>query len=244
MTTPADEVDIGRFLAWAARPRETPARNEDMYRVVNRYQAESDFAAAVDRVFSGAGLDVHVDEREGIVVTARHHSPLRLTLTDFMKRAQPYHRVVLGAAILAVARTAYPEAAMIEDPDRITAFTTQSVVDTLDRLAQAHADASTEDAAADDDLVEAWRRWQDLTTARPNAIRKSTSDRHGLVKRVCKLLAEAGYLNARGEADGGTWTTRPRFRHAVMALCEDSDLYRLVNDLDGDLVEVHGGRSS
>lgn len=240
MSAPTDEVDIGRFLAWAARPRETPARNEDLFRIVSRYLAEPDFAASVDRVFSGAGLDLHVDPVEGVIVTARSHSPLRLTVTEFMKRAQPHHRVVLGAAILGIARTAYPDSSMVEDPDRISVFTTQAVVDVLDRVAQTHADSSSEDSDTDEGLVEAWRRWQDLTTGRPNAVRSSTGDRHGLVKRVCKLLVEAGYLNARGEADGGTWSTRARFRHAVMALCEDSDLYRVVNVLDGERIDLDG----
>ncbi|WP_370948844.1 hypothetical protein AB5J62_15180 [Amycolatopsis sp. cg5] len=51
------------------------------------------------------------------------------------------------------------------------------------------------------------------------------------MNRICKLLTEAGYLNARGDTDGGTWTARPRFRYAVAALTEDSELYALVNDL-------------
>ena len=38
-------------------------------------------------------------------------------------------------------------------------------------------------------------------------------------------------LTARGDTDGGTWLARPRFRHAVAALCEDSELYALVNGL-------------
>ncbi|HEY2795695.1 MAG TPA: hypothetical protein VGJ28_25255 [Micromonosporaceae bacterium] len=231
MRSSNDDVDIGRFFAWAARPRETPGRHEELHRIVARYLDEPDFAAAVDRVFSGAGLDVQVDERDGIIVTARAHSFLRLHVTDIMKRAQPHHRAVIGAVILAVARTAYPEAGMVDDPDRIAVFTTQSVVDTLDRAAQRLADASIQDSDIDEDLVEGWRRWLDLTQARPYAQRRSTGDRPGAVNRICKMLTEAGYLTARGETDGGTWTVRPRFRYAVAALAEDSDLYALVNDL-------------
>jgi hypothetical protein len=240
MRSSTDDVDIGRFLAWAARPRETPGRSEDLHQVVTRYRDEPDFADAVDRVFSGAGLDVHVDDRDGIIVTARHHSMLRLTVTDVMKRAQPHNRAVIGAVILAVARTAYPESGMVDDPDRIAVFTTQSVVDTLDRAAQGHADAVDGDSGIDEAGVEAWRRWLDLPQARPNAQRRSSGDRAGAVNRVCKLFVEAGYLNARGETDSGTWTARPRFRFAVAALVEDSDLYALVNDLTTDPVDLDG----
>ncbi|MBF6221785.1 hypothetical protein IU479_27190 [Nocardia abscessus] len=231
MRSASDDEDIGRFFAWAARPRETPARHEDLHRLVRRYRDEVDFAASVDQVFSGAGLDVRVDDRDGIVVTARNHSMLRLTVTDVVKRAAPHHRAVIGAVILAVARTAYPEPSMVDDPDRMAVFTTQAVVDTLDRVAQAHADASATDSNIDEDLVETWRRWQDLAPARPNARRQSASDRFGVVNRVCKMLTEAGYLTARAETDGGVWSARPRFRHAVAVLCEESELYRLVNDL-------------
>jgi hypothetical protein len=226
-----DDVDIGKFLAWAGRPRETPGRSEDLHRIVSWYLDEPDFAAAVDRVFSGAGLDVRVDGRDGIIVTARHHSLLRLQAGDIVKRAQPSQRSVIGAVLLAVARTAYPEAEMVDDPDRVAVFTTQSVVDTLDRAAQRLADETREDSELDEDLVEGWRRWLDLPQARPNAQRRSAGDRAGAVNRICKLLAEAGYLNLRGDTDGGTWTTRPRFRYAVAALAEDSELYTLVNDL-------------
>jgi hypothetical protein len=148
-----------------------------------------------------------------------------------MKRSQPHHRAVIGAVVLAIARAAYPEPSMVDDPDRIAVFTTRSVVDTLDRVAQAHADTSEEDSELDEVRVEMWRQWLALAPARPNARRRSVNDRPGVVTRVCKLLAEAGYLTARGDTDGGTWMARPRFRHAVAVLCADSDLYALVNGL-------------
>jgi hypothetical protein len=234
MRPPSDDVDIGRFFGWAARPLATPGRDEDLARIITRYRDDSDFADAVDRVFSGAGLDLQVDERDGIVVTARQHSMLRLTVSDIIKRSQPHHRAVMGAVILAVARAAYPESDMVDDPNRVAVFTTQTVVDALDRAAEAHANASAKDSDVDAELIEAWRRWLDLPSARPNARRRSSGDRAGAVNRLCRILADAGYLNARGETDGGTWTARPRFRFAVASLVEDSELYELVNGLGAD----------
>lgn len=238
-----DAMDAGRILAWASRPRETPGRHDDYHRVVTRYRNEPDFAAAVDAVFAGAGLRLAVDERDGAIVTANHDSPLRVTAADIMKRAQPYHRAVIGAVILAVARTAYPEGSMLDDPDRIAVFTTQSVVNTIDRAAQIHADASQEDGELDEDQVESWRRWLGLNEARPNALRRSMGDRPGAVNRVCRFLTDAGYLTARGDTDGGTWLARPRLRHAVATLCEDSELYALVNGLP-DVTLTDGAHSA
>ncbi len=236
MSATSDGIDIGRLLGWAARARETPSRHDDYHRLLLRYRNEPDFAASVDAVFTGVGLHLTVDERDGAIVTAAYDSPLRVTLTDVMKRAQPTHRAVVGAAILAVARTAYPDPAMVDDPDRMAVFTTRSVVDTLDRAAQGHADTADQDGDLDEAMLESWRGWLALATARPNAQRRSGNDRQGLVNRVCRLLVDAGYLTARGEVDGGTWLARPRFRHAVAALCEDSELYALVNGL-GDPAE-------
>ena len=231
MSSPGDEMDIGRFFGWAARPLATPGRHEDLARIVARYRDDAEFADSVDRVFAGAGLDLHVDDRDGVVVTARQQSMMRLTVTDVVKRAQNQHRAVIGAVILAVARAAYPESSMVDDPHRVAAFTTRSVVDALDRASQKHAEVSTEDSGVDEELVEAWRRWSDLATARPNAQRRSTADKAGAVNRVCRMLVDSGYLTARGDTDSGTWTARPRFRFAVADLAEDSDLYAVVNGL-------------
>lgn len=226
-----DPGDIGRLLAWAAQPREVPSRHDDYSRVVSRYRNEPDFAAAADAVLSGAGLNIEVDERDGVIVTANSDSPLRATLSDVMKRAQSHHRAVIGAAVLGVARTAYPEPAMVDDPNWSAVFTTDAVVATLDRAAQAHAEASDTDGPADGDLVEVWRRWLEVAQARPNQERVSSKTRPGVVHKVCKLLVDAGYLNERSTVDGGTWVARPRFRHAVATLTEDSDLYLQINDL-------------
>lgn len=241
MNLTREAADIGRLLWWAARPRETPARHEDYHRLITRYRGDPDFAAAADAVFLGAGLYVTVDEREGIIVAAAPDSPLRVTLSDVVKRTQPIQRAVVGAVILAVAYTAYPEPVMLDDPDRMAVFTTRSVVDALDRAADAHAEAATGDGGVDEEMLEAWRGWQALAPARPNAARRTGNDRTGAVAKVCRLLVEAGYLTARGETDGGTWVARPRFRHAVTALCEDSELYVLVNGLASGGSEITDG---
>ena len=191
MSPAGDEMDIGRILGWAARPLSTPGRHEDLARIVARYRDDADFADSVDRVFAGAGLDLHVDDRDGIIVTARQHSMLRLTITDVVRKAQNQHRAVIGAVILAVARAAYPESSMVDDPHRVAAFTTRSIVDALDRAAQAHADRSREDSDIDNELVEAWRRWSDLAEARPKAITALLREARSLSRRADKLSGTA-----------------------------------------------------
>lgn len=223
--------DIGRLLAWASRPREVPARHDDYQRIVARYLDDADFAMLANSVAAGAGIDLILTERDGVIATATSDSPLRFTTSDIIKRITDIHRSVIGAVVLAVARTAYPDPVLVDDPDHVAVFTTQNVVDVLDRAAQRHADDAEGDGDLDDDTVEAWRRWLELAEARPNAERRSKKDRGGVTNKVCGFLVEAGYLTKRGDTDGGTWVSRPRFRHAVAALTEDSDLYLLVSGL-------------
>jgi hypothetical protein len=231
MTLASDAADIGRLLGWASRPRDIPARQEEYHRLIVRYRDDADFARAVDAAFAGAGLYLTVDERDGAIVTAAPDSPLRVTLSDVMKRSQPAQRAIVGAIILAIAHTAYPEPAMIDDPDRVAVFTTRSVVDVLDRVAQGHSEGVSSDGGVDEELLESWRGWLALAPARPNAQRRSTTDRPGVVKKICRVLVDAGYLTERSDVDGGTWLARTRFRYAVGALSEDSELYVIVNGL-------------
>lgn len=238
MNSVSNPDDIGRLLAWASRPREVPARHDDYQRVVGRYLDDSDFAALADSVAAGAGIDLIVTERDGVIATATSDSPLRYTTSDIIKRISDVHRSVIGAVVLAIARTAYPDPILVDDPDHFAVFTTQNVIDVLDRAAQRHADDADGDGDLDEDTVEAWRRWLELAEARPNAERRSKKDKGGVTAKVCGFLVDAGYLTKRAETDGGTWVSRPRFRHAVASLTEDSDLYQLVSGLTVEPAEA------
>jgi hypothetical protein len=223
--------DIGELLAWASRPTQTPGRDDDYDRVVRRYLDEPEFADAADAVLIGAGLRLTVDERDGAIVIADATSPLRYTTADIIKRSTIQQRAVVGVILLAVARVAYPDSGLLDDPDRRPVFTTQNVVDALDRAAQVHADDAATDADLDGATIELWRRWLEIAEARPNAERLSAKDRAGVVAKVCRFLVETGHLQEVATTDRGTWKARSRFRHAVMAIGEDTDLFRMVNGL-------------
>ena len=226
--------DVGELLSWAARPTKTPGREGDYDRVVRRYLDEPDFADTCDAVLVGAGLRLIVDERDGAVIVADVSSPLRYTPADIMKNTKQTQRAVIGAVLLAVARVAYPEPGLLDDSDRLPVFTTQNVVNALDRAAQSYADDADGDADLEPGSVEVWRRWLEIAEARPNAERRSANDRAGIVAKVCRFLVDTGHLQDLGSTDGGTWKVRPRFRHSVAELAADTDLYRLVNNLIDD----------
>lgn len=230
MSSTSFHLDLGRVLAWAARPKESPLRHEEYHRLLRRHREEPEFAQAVEDIFLGAGLNLIVDERDGFVVTANSDSMLRVTPGD-VGRAFAENRSLIGLILLAISRTAYPEAVMLADPDRVPVFTVQLVVDTLDRAERVAAEKAEADASTEVAELEAWRHWDALPSSRPNARRRSVNDRPGAVNKVCRFLAERGYLTERGTTDGGTWQARPKFRHAVSDLSQDSDLYRSLNAL-------------
>jgi hypothetical protein len=63
-------------------------------------------------------------------------------------------------------------------------------------------------------------------------------------EQVSAVGVTTGYLTARGDTDGGTWLARPRFRYAVAALCEDSDLYVGINGLEGGMPDGGEGHAA
>lgn len=224
--TDADLVDAGCLIGWGARPKERPARHADYTRLVRRYLEEDEFADICDRIASGFGLALTVDRDVGVVAIAGPESPVRMPLSDFMKRAAPNSRRALpGLVILAVAKVAFPHPSHLDDPQRVARISVAGVVDYLNRLVQRVGDKETDPVADRPDDGELWRSWDALRQARSHAERVSPQERAGLVKKVCNFLEEVGHLSAVSGEDGGTWRATPRFRIAVTSMVEDSSVY-------------------
>lgn len=224
--TGEDLADIGRLLAYAARPKELPARTEAYRELVARYLQDEQFALAADRVAAGTGIALHVDPVAGAVAVADADSPLRMPLAEFRKNTYPHERALLGIVVLSVARVAYPTNDRLDDDQRVAVVAVSSVVDYLNRLIDRLSEASAADPEdSDDSLIEVWRQWVRMRQDRFDAKRVSVKDRLGIVKRTCEYLEEQGLLQRRSDEDGGTFRATHRFRLAVTALVEDSDLY-------------------
>lgn len=224
--TGEDLADIGRLLAYAARPKELPARTEAYRELVDRYLQDEQFALAADRVAAGTGIALHVDPVAGAVAVADADSPFRMPLAEFRKNTYPHERALLGIVVLSVARVAYPTSDRLDDDQRVAVVAVSSVVDYLNRLIDRLSEAAAADPEdSDDSLIELWRQWVRMRQDRFDAKRVSIKDRLGIVKRTCEYLEEQGLLQRRSDEDGGTFRATHRFRLAVTALVEDSDLY-------------------
>jgi hypothetical protein len=224
--TGEDLADIGRLLAYAARPKDLPARTEAYRELVDRYLEDEQFALAADRVAAGTGIALHVDPVAGAVAVADADSPLRMPLAEFRKNTYPHERALLGIVVLSVARVAYPTNDRLDDDQRVAVVSVSGVVDYLNRLIDRLSEAAAADPEdSDDSLIELWRQWVRMRQDRFDAKRVSIKDRLGIVKRTCEYLEEQGLLQRRSDEDGGTFRATHRFRLAVTALVEDSDLY-------------------
>ena len=127
--------------------------------------------------------------------------------------------------LLAIAKVAYPYPAALDDRDRVHSVSVAAVAEYLNHLVE-RLDEEAEDRDADaPELVEVWRTWDELRQIRAEALRMSSNDRLGLVKKVCGALENEGLLSSVNDDDGGTWRATPRFRVLVTDLVEDSSLY-------------------
>lgn len=224
--TGEDLADIGRLLGFAARPKQLPARTEAYQQLVERYLNDDQFALAANRVAAGSGITLHVDPIAGVFAVADAESPFRTPLAEFRKHTYPHERAFLGIVVLSVARVAYPTGDRLDDDQRVASVTVAGVVGYLNRLVERLSDAAEADPEDNDEaLVELWRHWARMRQDRFDAKRVSIKDRVGIVKRTCEYLEEQGLLQRRSDEDGGTYRATHRFRLAVTALVEDSDLY-------------------
>lgn len=246
--TGEDLADIGRLLGFAAQPKQLPARTDTYQQLVERYLHDERFALATRRVAAGAGITLHVDPAAGLVAVAGPDSPFRMPLAEFRKNTYPHERALLGVVVLSVAHVAYPSSDRLDDDQRVATVTVAGIVDYLNRLIQRLSDAAEADSEHNDEnLVELWRHWVRMRQDRFDAKRVSIKDRLGIVKRTCEYLEEQGLLQRRSDEEGGTYRATHRFRLAVTALAEDSDLYTGLVELTdkptiSGSVEAGGGR--
>jgi hypothetical protein len=230
-----DLADIGRLLAFAARPKELPARSEPYRALVERYLHDEEFALSAERVAAGSGITLHVDPIAGVIGTADAQSPFRLPLAVWRRNTYDRERALLGVVVLAIARVAYPSSDRLDDDQRVATISVAGVVDYLNRVIERLSEAADADPAVGDDaLIEVWRHWARMRQDRFDAKRVSIKDRVGIVKRTCEFLEEQGLLQRRDDGDGGTFRATHRFRLAVTSLVEDSDLYTALVGLTAD----------
>lgn len=241
MTNHNDVLDASRLVAFTAKPKERPARNAAYGELVKRYLDDEDFASVCETVAAGLGIEIHtVDAEVGLVASATSDSHLRAPLSRLAAKTGSSRKALAGVVLLGIAHAAFPVRTHLDDPARVGYVDPETVVATLNRLAERALEERPDDVDANQpELVETWREWLSLREARHDQQRFSASDRMGVVQKACKFLQEQGHLQTAPAGSGGQWRATPRFRIAVRGLVNDSEwfgkLVGLLNDDERDL---------
>lgn len=225
--------DAGRLVRAGLNPKFRPARDADYAGLVLRYQSDPAFARLVRSYAGGQGLSVLAcDRMEGIVFAPTDDSPFRVRLADYIGITSSDMRLLHGLVQLAIAATAYPTAAALEDSLRLPSVTASQVYDRLRRLID---DARTDDGSADPpedapELEPVWRMLGRLRAA------DTTPDGRDTPYNVMGAIRKAfRWLESRGMADEvagseDTWRLRERYRLSVQFAAVDAvDVLRSTN---------------
>lgn len=217
---PSTAADAGRLVRAGLNPKTRPSRDADYAALVLRYQTDPDFAHMVRSFAGGQGLSVLACDRiEGIVLAPTDDSPFRIRMSDYVAVPSSDIRLLHGLVQLAIAATAYPTAAALEDGLRLPSVSANQVYDRLRRLID---DAREKSGPADPpedapELEPVWRMLSRLRAADTTPDGRDTPyNVMGAIRKAFKWLEARGLADAVAtEAD--TWRLRERYRLTVQS---------------------------
>ena len=212
--------DAGRLLQFGLRPRLQPSRDVDYAELVLRYNADPEFQAVVASVAVGQGLLVlSCDQLGGIVLAPTEDSPFRIRLADYVQVQSSDVRLLHGLVQLAIAATAYPTAAALEDSTRLASVSAGQVYERIRRIIDDERGTAGRSDPPEDtpELEPVWRLLGRLRAADTTPDGRDTPfNITGAIRKALRWLADNGLADeVAGAAD--TWRLRDRYRLQVLA---------------------------
>lgn len=225
--------DAGQLIRFGLSPRLRPSRDTEYNALVLRYHADLSFQAVVRALAVGQGLNVLAcDRMEGLVLAPAEDSPYRIRLSDYVQLPSVDIRLLHGIAQVAIAATAYPTAAALEDATRLASVSATQVYDRVRAVLDGQRGNAQQDPPEDEpELEPVWRAVRRLRAADTTPDGRDTPHNvMGAIRKALKWLEESGLADAiDGETD--TWRLRDRYRLQVLAAASDSvDLLRTLDD--------------
>lgn len=214
--------DAGRLVRFGLMPRIRPARDADYSALVLRYQTDPAFARLVVGFAGGQGLSVLACDRlEGLVLTPTDDSPFRIRLADYVAMHSADIRLLHGLVQLAIAATAYPTSAALEDPSRLVSVSASQVFDRIRALVDQHKETGGDDPPEDNPEAERiWRLIGRLRAADTTPDGRDTAyNVMGAVKKALRWLEEQGLADS---VDDAVWRLRERYRLNVMSAASET----------------------
>ncbi len=217
--------EAGRLIRAGLNPKNRPGRDADYAALVLRYQADPNFARAVRSFAGGQGLSVLACDRiEGMVLAPTDDSPFRVRLSDYVQVGSSDTRLLHGLVQLAIAATAYPTAAALEDGQRLPSVSASQVFDRLRRLIDDARDQAGPSDPPEDapELEPVWRMLARLRAADTTPDGRDTPyNVMGAIRKAFKWLEGRGLADPVG-ADGDIWRLRERYRLGVQSASVDA----------------------
>lgn len=216
--------DAGQLIRFGLSPRLRQSRDSEYKSLVLRYVTDLHFQAVVRAVAVGQGLLVLAcDRMEGLVLAPTEESPYRLRLSDYVQLPSVDIRLLHGVVQLAIAATAYPTAAALEDGTRLASVSATQVYDRVRAIIDDERGSATQDPPEDEPEVEpVWRAVRRLRAAdtTPDG-RETPHNVIGAVRKALRWLEDNGLADAvTGEPD--TWRLRDRYRLQVLGAASDA----------------------
>lgn len=224
--------DAGRLLRYGLSPRLRPTRGDGDYNaLVLRFLTDPTFQSLVRVVATGQGLVVlSCDRLEGLVLSPAEDSPYRIRLADYVQVPSTDIRLLHGLVQLAIAATAYPTAAALEDGTRLASVSATQVYERVRAvLDDEHGGGRDDPPEAEAEEEPVWRVVRRLRAADTTADGRDTPHNViGAIRKALRWLEDNGLADeVAGETD--TWRLRDRYRLQVLAAGSEAvDVLRAV----------------
>jgi hypothetical protein len=189
--------DAGRLIQYALRPNARPAGEGDYGRLMDRFQDDTTFRAAVHQIAGGLGLWMLDYGEHGIVLAPQAGSVFSMKTPEWRVTASTAveDRLLDGLIQVGIAVTLFPRAEDLEDDAAKPPVTVDEVEETLRQLCarlEAEAAGRPDPAVGSDGtaLDEAWRLYHHrLSTAEG---RRSARTTRGMISAALEYLRDQG----------------------------------------------------
>jgi hypothetical protein len=237
-----DAEQAARLVSLGLRGRQVPSRDAAYRSLVDRYQRDDVFAAAVDVIATGLGLVVlDVTAVSGIVLAAQPGSVFEIKMDDYARQAKLRERrdtekVLHGIAHLAIAALAFPrpdDLANDQYVGRVSVESVDLVVRETCRVLKERTMAETDNtdpSAEAPELEQAWRAYEkrhEVASTKDN--RNNSDSTRGMVRRALRWLAERGLMQAVGEESDETFRPTSRYQIHVRQLASQAAFRELLD---------------
>lgn len=221
-------TDAASLIRYGLSPRMRPNRDTEYNALVVRFNADAQFRSVVRAVAIGQGLLIHACDRlEGLVLAPTEDSPYRMRLSDYVLVQSSDVRLLHGVVQVAIAATAYPTAAALEQGSHLASVSATQVYERIRAVLDDEHAGSADPPEEDPDEEPVWRAIRRLRAAdtTPDG-RETPHNIIGAIRKALRWLEENGLAEeVKGEAD--TWRLRDRYRLQVLGAASDAvDLLR------------------